>query len=185
MLVVTCPDALMMLLGRGKPALLASVNVSRVYVSRTGGKNMWPICEWSEVGYLNVAFDKGSVDEPSFATTHGYCMTLGDRKMFLFPSAKNMESMRPFTALASSGRGDTRCGRALLQALDPVKPGRLSRSDHFGLRWEWVTSEGDVPQGGYIAFCGEFVKGELWWLLATDGLYRSENGGKTLKKVID
>jgi hypothetical protein len=183
--VVTCPDTLMPLLGRGKPALKASVNVSRVYVSRTGGKNMWPICEWNEVGYLNVAFDKGSVDEPSFATTHGYCMTLGDRKMFLFPEVKNMESMRPFTALASSGHGDTRCGRALLQALDPVKPGRLSRSDHFALRWDWIETRGDVPKGGYIAFCGEYFKGDLWWLLATDGLYRSEDGGKTLKKIMD
>ncbi len=183
--VVTCPDALMPLLGRGKPALSASVKSSRVYVSRTGGKSMWPICEWSDVGYLNVAFDKGSVDEPSFATTHGYAMTLGDRKMFLFPEAKSMESLRPFTAVASSGRGDTRCGRALLQALDPVKPGRISRSEDFALKWYWVDMAGDVPKGGYIAFCGEYRKGDLWWLLATDGLYRSADGGKTVKKIMD
>jgi hypothetical protein len=137
------------------------------------------------VGYLNVAFDKGSVDEPSFATTHGYAMTLGDRKMFLFPEAKSMESLRPFTAVASSGRGDTRCGRALLQALDPVKPGRISRSEDFALKWYWVDMAGDVPKGGYIAFCGEYRKGDLWWLLATDGLYRSADGGKTVKKIMD
>ncbi|MCX6998025.1 MAG: hypothetical protein NTV49_13305, partial [Kiritimatiellaeota bacterium] len=182
---VTCPDALMPLLGRGKAALSASVKVSRDYVSHDGGKSLWPICEWSEVGYLNIAFDKGSWAEPSYATTHGYCQSLQERKMFLSPGVKDMEAFRPFTALASSGRGDTRCGRALLQALDPAKPGRLSRSDHFGFRWEWVTSAGDVPKGGYIAFCGEYVKGERWWLLATDGLYRSDDGGKTLKKVME
>ena len=184
MRAVTCPDHLMTLLGRGKPALSASVKSSHDYVSRTGGKDMWPICEWSEVGYLNVAYDKGSVDELSYATTHGYCMTLQDRKMFLFPEAKNMESLRPFTAVASTGHGDTRCGRALLQALDPVKPGRLSRSDDFALNWHWVDMAGDVPKGGFIAFAGEYTKGDLWWLLATDGLYRSEDGGKTLKKVM-
>ena len=95
-----------------------------------------------------------------------------------------MESLRPFTAVASTGHGDTRCGRALLQALDPVKSGRISRSDDFALNWHWVDTAGDVPKGGFISFAGEYTKGDLWWLLATDGLYRSEDGGKTLKKVM-
>jgi hypothetical protein len=181
---VTCPDALMTLLGRGKPALAASVKTAHDYVSLNGGKSLWPVGEWSEVGYLNVAFDKGSADEPSYATTHGFCMSLKNRYMFLFPAAKNMETLRPVTAVASSGRGDTRCGRALLQALNPVKSGRLSRSDEYGLKWNWIETRGDIPQGGYIAFSGEYVKGEHWWLLATDGLYRSKDGGKTLTKVM-
>jgi len=181
---VTCPDLLLPLLGRGKAALVAPVKVARDHVSHDGGKSLRPVCEWSDLGYLNIAFDKGSAAEPSYATTHGYCQSLHERKMFLSPGIKDMESFRPFTALASSGHGDTRCGRALLQALDPVRPGRLSRSDHFGLRWEWVTSEGDVPKGGYIAFAGEFVHGNRWWLLATDGLYRSDDGGRTLRKII-
>lgn len=183
--VITCPDALMPLLGRGKPALSAAVKTSHDYVSRNGGNSFHPACEWGEVGYLNVAFDKGSADEPSYATTHGYCMSLRDHAMFLFPAVKNMEVLCPITALASSGRGDTRCGRALLQALDPARPGRLSRSDHFGLSWNWVETRGDLPSGGYIAFSGEYIKGERWWLLATDGLYHSDDGGRTLKKVMD
>ena len=145
---------------------------------------MWPICEWGAVGYLNVAFDKGTWAEPSYATTHGYCQSLGESKMFLSPASKNLEIFRPVTAVASSGHGDTRCGRALLQALDPAKLGRLSRSEHFALRWDWIETRGDVPQGGYIAFSGEYVQGDRWWLLATDGLYRSEDGGRTLKKVM-
>jgi len=182
---VTCPDALMPLLGRGKPALVAPAKAARDYISHNGGKNMWPICEWTHLGYLNIAFDKGSRDEPSYATTHGYCQSLSERVMFLFPPAKNMESFRPFTAVASTGHGDARCGRALLQALDPVQPGRVSRSEHFALRWDWIQQTGDVPKGGYIAFAGEFVKGDRWWLLATDGLYRSDDGGRTLKKIMD
>ena len=182
---VTCPDALMPLLGRGKPALAASVRAAHDYVSHDGGKSLRPVCEWQELGYLNIAFDKGSWAEPSYATTHGYCQSLQERKMFLSPGIKDMEALRPFTALASSGHGDTRCGRALLQALDPVRPGRLSRSDHFGFRWEWVPSDGDVPKGGFVAFAGEWVQGNRWWLLATDGLYRSDDGGKTLRKILD
>lgn len=181
---VTCPDALMPLLGRGKPALSVPVKASHDYVSHNGGRSMWPICEWGAVGYLNVAFDKGTWAEPSYATTHGYCQSLSESKMFLSPASKNLEIFRPVTAVASSGHGDTRCGRALLQALDPAKPGRLSRSEHFALRWDWIETRGDVPQGGYIAFSGEYVQGERWWLLATDGLYRSEDGGRTLKKVM-
>ena len=44
---------------------------------------------------------------------------------------------------------------------------------------------GRGPVGGLISLCGEFRHGQLWWLLATDGLYRSADGGITLKKVLD
>ena len=61
--VVTCPDAWMPLLGRGKPALAAAVAVSRDYVSRDGGLSLQRTCERTDLGYLNVAFDKGSPEE--------------------------------------------------------------------------------------------------------------------------
>lgn len=182
---VTCPDKLMTLLGRGKPSLSAAVKTSHDYVTHDGGNDLRPTCEWSDLGYLNVGIDKGSTDEPSYATTHGHCSSLGEYQMFLSPETKNVESLRPITAIACSGHGDTRCGRALLQALDPVRPGRLSRSENYGLKWDWIETSGDVPTGGAIAICGEYVGGDRWWLLATDGLYRSEDGGRTLKKLME
>lgn len=182
---VTCPDALMPLLGRGTPGLSATVKTSHDYVTRDGGAALHPTCEWADLGYLNIGIDKGSTDEPSYATTHGHCSSLGDCQMFLSPEVKNVEWLRPVTAIGCSGHGDTRCGRALLQSLDPIRRGRVSRSEHYGLRWDWIEHSGDVPAGGLIAACGEFINGDVWWLLATDGLYRSDDGGKHLKKVLD
>ena len=184
--VVTCPDAWMPLLGRGKPALAATVAVSRDYVSRDGGLSLQRTCERTDLGYLNVAFDKGSPEELPYATTHGILKALGDGdRTFLFPPSKNLECFRPVTALACSGIDDGRCGRCLTQPLDPAKPGRFSRSDFFAFEWNWQTIRGDCPAGGLISACGEFRQGRQWWLLATDGLYQSTDGGATLKKILD
>ena len=184
--VVTCPDAWMPLLGRGNPALAAGVTASRDYVSRDGGLSLQRTCERTDLGYLNVAFDKGSPDELPYATTHGLLKALADGdRTFLFPATKNLECFRPVTALACSGIDDGRCGRCLSEPLDPARPGRLSRSDFFAFDWKWQIPCGDRPVGGLISACGEFRQGRQWWLLATDGLYQSSDGGATLKKILD
>jgi hypothetical protein len=184
--VVTCPDAWMPLLGRGKPALAASVKTARSYVSHDGGASLHRTCERGDLGYLNVAFDKGSPSEPPYATTHGILHSLSDgERTFLFPLSKNVDGFRPVTALACSGIDDGRCGRCLTMPLNPAKPGRLSRSDFFAFHWNWLAPAGDRPAGGMISVCGEFQQGRQWWLLATDGLYHSTDGGDTLTKVLD
>jgi hypothetical protein len=50
---------------------IARLKASHDYVSHTGGKSLWPTCEWSETGYLNVAFDKGSAANMSKANAGG------------------------------------------------------------------------------------------------------------------
>ena len=184
--VVTCPDAWMPLLGRGRPALSATVTVSRDYVSREGGLQLNKICERTDLGYLNVAFDKGAYpEELPYATTHGIIKAMSDgERTFLFPIAKNLDCFRPVTALACSGIDDG-YGRSLTQPLNPAKPGRFSRSDNWAFNWDWRTFGGDRPASGLISACGEFQHGKEWWLLATDGLYRSDDGGATLKKALD
>jgi hypothetical protein len=183
--IVTCPDRWMPLLGRGQPGLVASVAVSRDYVSRDGGLTLQRTCERHDLGYLNVAFDKGSPEAPPYATTHGIVQALGDgERTFLHPPAMNLEWFRPVTALGCTGIDDGRCGRCLTQPLNPAKPGRLSRSDFFAFHWDWRTIAGDQPSGGLISVCGELKQGKLWWLLTTDGLYRSIDGGDTLTKVL-
>jgi hypothetical protein len=163
------------------------VTVSRDYVSREGGLSLNKICERTDLGYLNAAFDKGAwPEELPYATTHGIIKALGDgERTFLFPAIKNLECFRPVTALACSGIDDGRLGRCLTQPLNPAKPGRLSRSDNWAFNWDWQTFGGDRPAGGLISIFGEFRHGRQWWLLATDGLYRSADGGATLKKVLD
>jgi hypothetical protein len=184
--VVTCPDVWMPLLGRGKAALSATVTVSRDYVSRDGGLSLQRTCERADLGYLNVAFDKGSLEALPYATTHGILKALADGdETFLFPSVKNLEVFRPVTALGCSGIDEGLCGRCLTQPLDPANPAQLSRSDFFAYNWDWKLLAGDRPAGGMIALCGEFKQGRLWWLLSTDGLYRSTDGGVTLRKVLD
>jgi hypothetical protein len=185
--VVTCPDSWMPLLGRGQPALSASVKVSRDYLSRDGGLSLQRACERTDLGYLNVAFDKGAYpEELPYATTHGVLKALGaGERTYLFPPIKNLECFRPVTALGCSGIDDGRMGRCLTQALDPAKPGQLSRSEFCAWSWNWISLAGERPAGGLISVCGEFKQGKLWWLLATDGLYRSTDSGTTLKKILD
>ena len=184
--VVTCPDVWMPRLGRGKPARSATVTVSHDYVSRDGGLALSRICERTDLGYLNVAFDKGAYpEELPYATTHGILKALGDgERTFLFPLVKNLECFRPVTALGCSGVDDG-YGRCLTQPLDPARPGQFSRSDNWAFNWDWQSFGGDRPGGGLISACGEFTHGRIWWLLATDGLYYSTDGGASLKKVLD
>ena len=89
------------------------------------------------------------------------------------------------TALACTGLDDGRMGRCLTQPLDPAKLGQISRSEFCAWSWNWISLAGDRPAGGLISVCGEFKQGQQWWLLATDGLYRSTDAGATLKKVLD
>lgn len=184
--VVTCPDRWMPLLGRGKPALAATVTAARDYVSRDGGQTLQQTCERTDLGYLNVAFDKGSPQNLPYATTHGVLKALGDgERTYFFPASKNLDVLRPVTALACTGIDDGICGRCLTQPLDPARPGRISRSDFFSWEWNWLSLAGDRPAGGLISVCGEFRQGRQWWLLATDGLYLSTDGGATLRKILD
>jgi hypothetical protein len=184
--VVTCPDAWMPLLGRGQPALAAKVAASRDYQSQDGGLALRKICERTDLGYFNVAFDKGRPACLPYATTHGVAYGINDGLLtFLSPSTKNLECGRPVTALACSGINDGRLGYCLTQPLNPLNPHQLSRSDHFALDWDRLAIAGDRPAGGLVSVCGEFKQGRLWWLLATDGLYRSTDSGTTLKKILD
>ena len=70
-------------------------------------------------------------------------------------------------------------------ALDPANPGQISVSDQSAFSWNWQSLAGDKPTAGMISISGEIDGGMLWWLLSTDGLYRSLDGAKTLVKVLD
>lgn len=184
--VVTCPDRWMLVLGRGQPALSAIDKTSRDYLSYDGGRSLRKMSERSDLGYLNVSFEKYGPDALPYATTHGIVKSLADGdRSFLHPAAKNLECFRPVTALGCSGHDDTRDGRCLTQPLCPAKPGMVSRGDRSSSDWVWQSLVGDRPTGGLISVCGEIKQGKLWWMLATDGLYRSTDGGVTLEKILD
>ena len=74
---------------------------------------------------------------------------------------------------------DENPGICLTHPLDPAQPGRVSISIAWAHHWRWQ------PLAGNISAAGEFQHGQQWHLLATDGLYRSTDGGKTLEKVLD
>ena len=124
--------------------------------------------------------------EMRFATTHGFQSEYSGNHMALYLGMKNLESMRPMTAMAaaSMGPGKPR-GRSIAQVLDPVNPGRFSRSHAWAFEWDWLTPKGDVPQGGLIAVSGDEKLGQQWWFVHTDGLYSSADAGATLRKALD
>ena len=185
--VITCPDRWMTFLGRGKPSVVTAAKVARNYVSHDNVRSLTVLDQRDDTGFHNVAWDKSlqATGEISYATTHGYQHNSGGH-MSLFPRQKNLEWLRPFTALGTTAVGDRRNGRFLTQALDPATPGRLSlcRSG-WGMNWSWLPARGTAPKGGLIAACGDRRKGDKWWFVHTDGLYFSHDGGVTIRKVLD
>jgi len=184
--VTTCPDRWMPLLGRGEPAIRTSGGTAKSYVSRGNVKSLIVYHARDDLGFYNVAFDRmcQTPDNMRYATSYGLQHNVG-RSMFAFPAAKHLEWMRPFTAVYGTRLPGSKNGRCIAQALDPVDPSRLSVSQSWAFQWHWVNIRGDVPRGGLIALTGEHNTGDAWWLIYTDGLYRSTDGGKTLAGILD
>jgi hypothetical protein len=185
--VTTCPDRWMTFLGRGNPSVATAETVTRSYVSNDNAQSLTALDERNDTGFNNVAFDKSlqATREISYATTHGYQHNSGGY-MSLFPAQKNLEWLRPFTALGTTAAGDRRNGRFLTQALDPAAPGRLSLCQSgWGMDWSWLPANGTAPKGGMIAACGDQNQGDKWWFVHTDGLYYSPDGGEHMTKVMD
>ena len=141
-----------------------------------------------DTGFYNVAFDRAVPwpGEMRYATAHGYqTQVFAGSQMAFYPAAKNLEWLRPITALGATAMGDEKFGRFITQALDPLTPGRLSQSQAWAFEWSWLPCKGDVPRGGLIAACGDLDRGDNWWFVYTDGLYSSPDGGEHLTKVMD
>ena len=184
--VTTCPDRWMSLLGRGEPAVKTPALTARGYLSSDGVQTIAVSDERSDTGFYNVAFDKAlqSVNEMRYATAHGYqSQVFAGSHMALYPPQKQVEWLRPFTAVAAAAQGDEKFGRFFTQALQPAKPGRYSVSERWAFEFSWLQPTGDVPTGGLIAAAGDVHLGQVWWFLHTDGLYRSDDGGKSVRNV--
>ncbi len=185
---VTCPDRFMPLLGRGGPAFAAAEEEARDYFSDNDGVSFREHCRRGDLGYLNFAFGNRSLNQFTYATTHGILFTFSNgRDGYLMRSGVEVEFLRPFTAIGFGKMKGNPWTIAYAQALDPGKPGRVSLSRNSGVRWEWV----DLPSPGIpgvIAVAADCVTpaapARHWWFLATDGLYRAEGGGKKLKKLV-
>lgn len=184
--VTTCPDQWMSFLGRGQPAIPTPATTTRSYISNDDVATLTLMDERADTGFFNVAFDKAtqSAREMSYATAHGYQGNSGSH-LSLYPEQKNLEWLRPFTALGTAARGEQKFGHFLTQALDPVNPGRMSLSQRWGMEWSWLPTKGAVPKGGLIAVCADVHQGAQWWFVHTDGLYCSSDGGTTLSRVLD
>jgi hypothetical protein len=186
--VTTCPDRWMALLGRGEPRVATTNRVSRGYVSRDGVQSVVVADEREDTGFYNVAFDKAlqSTGEMRYATSHGLqSQVFSGAQMALYPPAKNLEWMRPMTAVGATAVGEGKFGRFFAQALDPEDPARLSLSEQWAFDWSWVSPKGPAPTGGLIAVAGDEVHGQRWWFVHTDGLYTSPDGGRTRNKLLD
>jgi len=184
--VTTCPDKWMPLLGRGKPAIATTGETAKSYVSHDNIKSLKVLHARDDLGFYNVAFDRmcQAPDNMRYATSYGLQHNVGG-DMFAFPEAKNVEWMRPFTAVYGACLPGTKSDHCIAQALDPVRPERISVSQSWAFNWDWKNLQGDVPKGGLIAVTGEYRVGEQWWFVYTDGLYSSTDGGKHLTKVMD
>ncbi|MCY3018503.1 MAG: hypothetical protein NTW87_05670 [Planctomycetota bacterium] len=184
--VTTCPDKWMLLLGRGKPAITTTGETAKSYVSHDNIKSLKVFHAREDLGFYNVAFDRmcQSPDNMRYATSYGLQHNVGG-DMFAFPEAKNVEWMRPFTAVYGACLPGSKNGRCIAQALDPANPERISVSQAWAFNWEWKKIHGSVPKGGLIAVTAEYRVGKTWWFVHTDGLYCSTDGSKALSRAMD
>ena len=184
----TCGDSLMKYLGRGEPLQLSGKEGSRTLTFDADREQMHTYHFSPLDGFYNIGFSKmmNHAQNWRIATAHGLKHNYGGN-LWSFPIYKNVEWMRPITAIHGSRvPHEKNSGVMFTQALDPEKPGRISRALHsFGREWRWLEIKGDVPGGGLIAVTGELHEGEICWFLFTDGLYRSTDGGIQMSRILD
>ncbi len=185
--VITCPDRFMNLLGRGEPTIATTGQTSRGYLSPDGVQTLQVADERSDCGFYNVVFDKAlqSVNEMRYATSLGYqSEVFQNSQMALYPPQKGLDWLRPYTAIGAAALGDEKFGRVITQALNPVDPGEFSLSEQWAFEWSRVKVKDALPHGGMIAAACDERHGQRWFFVCTDGLFVSEDGGKTLVKAL-
>ena len=186
---VTCPDRFMPLLGRGTPAFSTTEQSSIIHVSHDNGKTFRVNASRSDLGYFNALSLRCNPHVWLYGTTHGLLHSLSQgADSCLFATSLPLESLRPFTALGGSIARSQLCTRKFVQALEPEVPGRISRCDLGGDVWSWTTGKGDIPKGVIAIVAADqttSATGENWWVLGRDALYRSNDSGATLRKVLE
>lgn len=182
-----CGDSFMKYLGRGEPVQLTGREGSRSLYFDDNRVQMHTY-HFSEVdGFYNMSFSKMMNHDRNWrlATAHGLKHNYGGN-LWSFPIYKNVEWLRPITAIHGSRVPDQENnGVMLTQTLATETPGRISRSTRsFGRAWQWVDIQGDIPTGGLIATTGELQDGDKWWFVYTDGLYFSPDRGQSMVKIL-
>ena len=124
-----------------------------------------------------------------YGTSHGLLYSLSQgTDSFLYSTSLEVDSLRPFTALAGSIAGTQLCTRKFVAALEPKRPGHFSRCDLGGDVWSWAIAQGDVPTRTIAIAAADLTNastGNQWWILGTDGLYRTDDNGLTMNKVLN
>ena len=184
---VTCPDHFMNLLGRGHPAMSTPERSANVHVSHDNGKTFRQASSRSDLGYYNAMALRCNPHVWLYGTSHGLLYSLSQgTDSFLYSTSLEVDSLRPFTALGDSIAGSQLCSRKFVSALNPKHAGHISRCDLGGDVWTWAVSEEEGFAGVIAIKSADLTPsspGNSWWIVATDGLYRSDNNGLSSQKI--
>ena len=185
---VTCPDRFLGLLGRGKSTIVAPQETAIDFVSMDNGKTFRAHATRSDMGYLNTLSLRCGQHVQLYGTTHGlvHSFSFGEDNC-LYATSLPLESLRPMTALGGSVALPQFCGRKFVQALDPVRPERVSRSDLGGDVWSWTACQGEFPRHVLSIKAVDLTSkssGQSWWILGEDGLYRTDDNCVTVRRVV-
>jgi len=186
---ITCPDDMMTVLGLGKPTINTTQNKTRAYISFDNGKAFRIETERDDLGFLNFAYDNVNYHIFVYATTHGLVHTINaGRECFWLRQWPALSNDRPITSVASGKWGVKQWARSFSQALEPKTESELLVSHIASERWteQKYTSEEDI--GGIIAIDADCVTPKTpvkyWWVLGTEGLFRSEEYPDKFKRVL-
>ena len=181
---------MMTVLGVGNPRIKTTQNKTRAYQSYDNGKVFSTETERDDLGYLNFIYDNRSTHIFPYATTHGLVHTFNSgRDSFWLRQWPALSNDRPILAMAAGKWGVNPWTRCFSQAMEPKTASELLVSHIAAERWteQAYTSEEEI--GGIIAIDGDCITpstpAKYWWVLGTNGLFRSENYPDTFTRVLE
>lgn len=179
LLVGTCADDELALLGSGKPASPASKgDQGRLYITRNHGQSWEPWFARPQFGITNVGFEKRDGNMFCLATTRGIYNTF-DCGRTMYQVMEGIQRDTPYTAIAAHFMDFN--SRYYVAPLGSKDTGQAFVSENWTQSWDSVAKEPfDFP---VVAILSDAADPKTVWLALTDGIVKIRTEDKAAEYV--